>query len=277
MRTRFLLTLGPLVLLAVSAVPAAAGDDISVRQAWSRAAPKGAQVAGGYLTIENHGIAPDKLLSASTASAGKVEIHEMTMLDSIMMMRPVDNGLVIPAGETITLAPGGHHLMFIGLNAPFREGEHIQTALIFERAGKVEASFEVGSVGAKGPLLIMASAEKGATTTAAADPNDSFFTHICGTRVMANVTISPARSGPVEVVVQLENAEEQPLSSQTLTVALSNPDRNIAPITAEAEWISDDRWRARISAEVPGKWSLALGIGIAPNDKVDIEAPILIE
>ena len=67
MRTRFLLTLGPLVLLAVSAVPAAAGDDISVRQALSRATPKGAQVAGGYLTIENHGIAPDKLLSASTA------------------------------------------------------------------------------------------------------------------------------------------------------------------------------------------------------------------
>jgi hypothetical protein len=87
----------------------ASAGDISVRQAWSRATPKGAQVARGYLRIENHGIAPDKLLSASTALAGKIEIHEMTMLDGIMMMRLIDNGLVIPAGETITLAPGGHH------------------------------------------------------------------------------------------------------------------------------------------------------------------------
>jgi hypothetical protein len=123
----------------------------------------------------------------------------------------------------------------------------------------------------------MASAEKAATASVAADPNDSFFTHICGTRVMANVTISPGRSGPVEIVVQLENADEQPLSAQTLTVALSNPDKNIAPITATAERISDGRWRARMSAAVPGKWSLALGIGLAPNEQVDMAAPILIE
>lgn len=229
MRARILvsgfLALGSLILLAIPAVPAAAGDDIGVKQAWSRATPKGAQVAGGYLTIENQGPAPDRLLSASTALAGKIEIHEMTMLDGIMMMRPVDNGLVIPAGETITLAPGGHHLMFIGLNAPFKEGQHIPTELIFEQAGKIDVSFEVGSIGAKGPLLIIASAEKAATASVAADPNNSFFTHICGTRVMANVTISPGRSGPVEIVVQLENADEQPLSAQTLTVALSNPDK----------------------------------------------------
>ena len=94
---------------------------------------------------------------------------------------------------------------------------------------------------------------------------------------MANVTISAVRSGPVEVVVQLENADEQPLSAQTLTVALSNPDQNIAPITAKAEQISSDHWRAQMPAMIPGKWSLALGIGIAPNDEVDIEAPVLIE
>jgi periplasmic copper chaperone A len=264
------------ILLAVSAVSASA-DDISVRQAWSRATPKGAQVAAGYLTIENHGLVADKLLSASTASAGKIEIHEMTVLDGIMMMRPVDSGLVIPAGETITLTPGGNHLMFIGLNAPFREGQHIPTSLLFERAGKIEVSFEVGSVGAKEPRLIVASAERAATAFAAADPNESFFTHICGIRVMANVTVSPGRPGPVEVVVELEDANEQPLFAQTLTVTLSNPDAKIAPITATAERISDDRWRAQISAAVPGKWSLALGIGLAPNDQVDMAAPILIE
>jgi copper(I)-binding protein len=104
MRSLVLTAFASAILLVLSTASASAGD-ISVRQAWSRATPKGAQVAGGYLTIENHGIAPDKLLSASTASAGKIEIHQMTTLDGIMMMRPVDNGLVIPAGETITLAP----------------------------------------------------------------------------------------------------------------------------------------------------------------------------
>jgi len=64
---------------------------------------------------------------------------------------------------------------------------------------------------------------------------------------------------------------------QTLAVALSNPDKNIAPVTAKAERISDDRWRAQISAVALGKWSLALGIGLAPDDKVAITAPILIE
>src|SRR6266480_4274066 len=99
MRSPVLTAFASAVLLALSAASAFAGD-IGVRQAWSRATPKGAQVAGGYLTIENHGIASDRLLSASTASAGKIEVHQMTTLDGIMMMRPVDNGLVIPAGET---------------------------------------------------------------------------------------------------------------------------------------------------------------------------------
>src|SRR6185503_11921590 len=180
----------------VSSSPAAA-HDITVGQAWSRATPKGAKVAGGYLTIENRGIQPDRLLSASSAVAAKVEIHQMSMQDGIMTMRPLDDGLAILPDATVTLEPGGDHIMFIGLVAPFEEGQRVPVSLNFARAGTIEASFEVGSVGAKGPRLQIASTEPAVPAAApvrAAVTDEPFFTHICGTRVMANITVSPGRS-----------------------------------------------------------------------------------
>jgi len=120
--------------------------DVVVSQAWSRATPKGAKVAGGYLTVENRG-AQDRLLSAYSPAAAKVEIHQMTIQDGIMAMRPLDEGLAIPSGATVTLAPGGEHIMFVGLAAPFEEGQRIPVTLIFRRSGKIETTFDVGSVG----------------------------------------------------------------------------------------------------------------------------------
>jgi copper(I)-binding protein len=271
-----LLALGGLVL-ACAAMPAAA-DDIIIRQAWARATPKGAQVAGGYLTIENHGVTADRLISAAAPVSTKVEIHEMTTLDGIMMMRPVEDGLAIPPGAAVNLAPGGNHLMFIGLSEPFHEGGHIAAALMFEKAGKIDVSFDVGSVGAKGRQLIIASTEATSPTSSALQPSpNDFFTHLCGTRVMANVTVSPRREGMIDVFVELEDANEQPLAAEGLSVTLSNPEREIAPVTARAVRVSNDKWRARMPALAEGKWSLALGIEIRANDRVDIAAPILIE
>ncbi len=275
---------GVLAAMTLLAAPAHAGDGIvvkqalSVKQAWSRATPKGAQVAAGYLTIENHGTTADRLISAATPAAAKVEIHEMTTLDGIMMMRTIEGGLVIPPGETVTLAPGGSHLMFIGLAAPFSEGQHIDAALMFETAGKIDVSFEVGGVGAKGPRLIVASTEPAspAPATAAASAGEDFFTHICGTRVMANVVVSPIRAGRVTVSVDLENAEELPLAAEALAITLSNEDAPGAPVTAQATRIASDKWRVSLPADAAGKWSLALGIEIAANDRVDIAAPVLI-
>lgn len=134
----------------------AVAHDVSVRQAWSRATPKAAKVAGGYLTIENRGVQPDRLLSASSGAAARVEVHQMSVQDGIMTMRPLDDGLAIPPDATVTLAPGGDHIMFVGLIAPFEEGQRVPVSLNFERAGKIETSFEVGSVGAKGPGLQIA-------------------------------------------------------------------------------------------------------------------------
>jgi copper(I)-binding protein len=131
------------IALALCAAPAAAEDvkagDLVISQAWSRATPGGAKVAGGYLTIENKGTAADKLVSVSAEIAGKAEVHEMAMDNGVMKMRPLDKGLVIDAGKTVKLAPGGYHLMLQELKGPFK------------KAGKVAVSLDVQGVGAQAP------------------------------------------------------------------------------------------------------------------------------
>jgi copper(I)-binding protein len=126
--------------------------NVVVTQAWSRATPGGSKVAGGYLTIENKGPSVDKLLSASTDSAKKIEIHEMAVNDGVMTMRPVDGGLAIEPGRTVRFAPGGRHLMIIGLAAPLVQGDKVPVVLKFEKAGEITVSFDVQAMGAPGPL-----------------------------------------------------------------------------------------------------------------------------
>jgi hypothetical protein len=143
------------ILCAMSTVPAQAEDvkagDLVVSQSWSRATPGGAKVAGGYLTIENKGAGPDRLLGGSTDVAAKIEVHEMTMKDGVMNMRPLDQGLTIEPGKTVKLAPGGYHLMLLDLKGALKQGDKLPVTLQFEKAGKVQVSFDVQAVGAQAP------------------------------------------------------------------------------------------------------------------------------
>ena len=134
-------------------VSAADADDanIVVTQAWSRATPGGSKVAGGYLTIENRGPVVDRLLSASTEAANKIEIHEMAISDGLMTMRPVEGGLPIEAGRVVRFAPGGLHLMIVGLSAPLVQGDKVPVTLKFEKAGAITVSFDVRAMGAPAP------------------------------------------------------------------------------------------------------------------------------
>jgi copper(I)-binding protein len=125
--------------------------DLVITQAWSRATPGGAKIAGGYLTIENKGAAPDRLTAVSGEIAGKVEIHEMAMNNGVMTMRPLEKGLEIEPGKTVKLAPGGYHLMLMDLKNPLKQGEKVPLELQFEKAGKVALSLDVQGVGAQGP------------------------------------------------------------------------------------------------------------------------------
>jgi periplasmic copper chaperone A len=138
------------VAAPVRADDAKAGD-LVITQAWSRATPNGAKTGGGYLTIENKGSTPDRLIGASADVAGKVEVHEMTMNEGVMKMRPLDKGLTIEPGKTVKLAPGGYHLMMEDLKSPLKQGDKVPVTLDFEKAGKVTVSLDVQGVGAQGP------------------------------------------------------------------------------------------------------------------------------
>jgi copper(I)-binding protein len=115
---------------------------------WSRATPKGAQVGGGYLTITNNGSTPDRLVGGSTSVAKEFELHSMTNENGVMKMRPVEGGLEIKPGQTVTLKPSGYHIMFVGLQKPLTEGERLAATLEFAKAGKVEVVFNVEGMGA---------------------------------------------------------------------------------------------------------------------------------
>ena len=146
---RLLLALGALLISA----SASAADDIRfgnlvISPGWSRATPGGAKVAGGYLKIENTGADADTLKSGTADISGKLEIHEMAVANGVMTMRPLANGLTIPPGQTVTLAPGGYHIMFMDLAQPLKQGANFNVTLEFEKAGRVVVPFSVQSIGA---------------------------------------------------------------------------------------------------------------------------------
>jgi len=134
------------------ASPATAADvtagSLKISSAWARATPKGAPVGGGYFTITNTGTMPDKLIGGSSSVSSHFEVHEMSMDNGVMKMRPIAGGLEIKPGQTVTLAPGGYHIMLMGLKQPLVEGDHFKATLEFEKAGKVDVDFTVESIGA---------------------------------------------------------------------------------------------------------------------------------
>jgi copper(I)-binding protein len=125
--------------------------DLVISQAWSRATPNGAKIGAGYLTIENKGTAADKLISVSGAVSDKIELHEMSMNNGVMKMRPVDGGLTIDPGKTVKLGPSGYHLMIMDLKGPLKQGDKVPVTLEFEKAGKVAITLDVQGIGAQGP------------------------------------------------------------------------------------------------------------------------------
>lgn len=116
---------------------------INISLPFSRATLPNAPVGGGFMTIENEGPEADRLISASSPVAADVQIHAMAMQGDVMKMRHLSEGLELPPGETVTLAPGGNHLMFMGLKQAFVEGETVPVTLVFEKAGSVEISLPV--------------------------------------------------------------------------------------------------------------------------------------
>ncbi len=128
---------------------AVALGDLTVSEPWSRATPPMANVAAGYLRIMNSGAAPERLLGGSSPRAARVEIHSMTMENDVARMRPMPDGVEVPAGGETAFEPGGYHLMLIGLDAPLAEGGRVPLTLRFQ-AGTVDVELDVRAMGAAG-------------------------------------------------------------------------------------------------------------------------------
>ncbi len=123
--------------------------DIEVADPWSRATPDSAKVAGGYLTIINNGKTKDRLVSVSSELSNKTEIHVMRVDGKVMEMRPVVDGVQIPAGKKVVLSPDKMHVMFMDISKPLKEGDEIKSKLVFEKAGSVDVVFHVTAMGAR--------------------------------------------------------------------------------------------------------------------------------
>ena len=125
--------------------------NINISLPFTRATLPNAPVAGGFLTIENTGTESDRLISLASEIADETQIHEMAMQGDVMKMRPLAEGLEIPAGETVVLAPGGFHIMFMGLKQTLVEGKTITVTLTFEKAGTVDVVLPIEAAAADAP------------------------------------------------------------------------------------------------------------------------------
>jgi copper(I)-binding protein len=144
------LLIASLVLLPAAAFAQNAG--ITVDHVWSRAAAAG-RTGAVYLTVTDTG-APDRLTGVSSPVANKVELHETQNVNGVMQMRPVD-ALPVAPGKPVTLAPGGYHIMMIGLKQPLKEGDTFPVTLTFEHAGPVTATATVARAGATSAAMPM--------------------------------------------------------------------------------------------------------------------------
>jgi hypothetical protein len=112
------------------------------------ATPPGATTAVGYVTIRNDNADDDRLLGATSSAAERVEVHRTEVKDGVATMRPIADGLVIPAGAALELSSGGTHLMLIGLTEPIIEHLPVPLTLEFEKAGTVDVEMAVLPLGA---------------------------------------------------------------------------------------------------------------------------------
>jgi periplasmic copper chaperone A len=139
--------------LAASAAQAGDYDvgSIHIAQPWARATPKGATSGAAYMTITNKGAEPDRVNCVSSDASGQCQIHSMTMEDGVMKMRPVEGGLEIKPGETVTLQPSGLHVMLVALKHPLEKDQTVKATLKFDHAGTVDVEFPVAAIGAPAP------------------------------------------------------------------------------------------------------------------------------
>ena len=121
--------------------------NVSVTDVWARATMPGQKVSGAYMRIQSDVDA--RLLSASSSAVPRVEVHEMKMDGDVMRMREV-KAIDLPKGKTVSLEPGGFHIMLMNLTKPIAAGDMIPLTLVIESGGTqqtVEVKAEARAIG----------------------------------------------------------------------------------------------------------------------------------
>lgn len=134
-------------LVAALALAACGGDDtetrdavvgaITISNAWVRPTPGPGAATAFYMTVDNSGPEPDRIVAARTGSCAAAELHETTEQDGILRMRPIADGIVVPAGVPVVLGPGGLHVMCPEVSDTLAEGQTVPLTLEFARAGPI--------------------------------------------------------------------------------------------------------------------------------------------
>ena len=133
-------------VIANAQVPA---PQVQVSNAWSRATPGGASTGAAYLTLTSP--VGDTLTGASSPVATSASVHEMTMDGTVMRMRPLSDGLALPAGQPVTLQPSGYHIMLEGLKASLKQGQTVPLHLTFAKSAPVDVMATIAGIGANAP------------------------------------------------------------------------------------------------------------------------------
>lgn len=139
LKTIFCLALTVLIVAGTDPDPSHAGDQhkIHVTDAWARVTLGKIANSAAYFSIENGGTSDDRLIDARGEISDKIELHTHIRDGDVMRMRRLDAGVGVPAGKSVAFAPGGHHVMLIGVKSPLKEGNTIALTLVFEKAGVI--------------------------------------------------------------------------------------------------------------------------------------------
>ncbi|GAB1362995.1 hypothetical protein MASR1M32_22310 [Rhodobacter sp.] len=231
--------------------------EIAITGAFIRATLPRAPVGGAYLTITNGGAEDDRLLGATAPVGRNVELHEMSMQDGVMSMRPMPEGLPIPAGQTVTLEPSGMHLMINGLTEPLQEGDRLDLVLTFEKAGAVAVSFDILALNARfHPDWPVQSSAVGEETEHGTGHDHAAKGHTTPSHESAGFDQHSVEGDEARITGLLKDMFETP--DNPLTVAPLLIDGGIAIIG----WSQDGRGgRALLRRDAAGLWRVSICAG----------------
>lgn len=138
------LTLAPLAASAEADYPVLADQNgILIEDGYARSAGAMAQSGAAFMRITNRNETDDVLVAALSPAAERVELHTHVVTDGVARMVKLEDGIPVPAGETVLLERGGLHVMFLGLTGPFEDGASIDLTLSFANAGDIQVAVPV--------------------------------------------------------------------------------------------------------------------------------------